>query len=378
MDMHQHDPARLPQATAAPVAPAWSAAGTLGRYGSLAFDLDVKALLAPLIGQWQTYDTARLQLEQQGGTLYDLSAITALLKARVHITDRGAQHTVALAEQASLHAMLGEIGHGDLLLDVRQRHTHMPVYYLCRVRQDYWHEYSLIVEDLYLSPGYPLTDTRFVKLMHAGHDTYFLRLSPFREPVTALVQDDAGAGPGAVDTLLYTVGRHVLQAAWHEDQRPGVLVATHGDLPCFHQAIELLYLCLSGDLCELRSAITPTMRRFFTQVYPQPAIHALLLQLQQLDGSALNALPQQALPLYVRLSQAFNRFLEVEIPWGHRQLQVPLAKLLWGNVSRLELVGSALKDHAAVREAGARLEAVAQEVIERVLRNGEAEEGGGE
>jgi hypothetical protein len=90
----------------------------------------------------------------------------------------------------------------------------------------------------------------------------------------------------------------------------------------------------------------------------------------QLSNPGLNALPQQALPLYVRLSQAFNRFLEVDIPWGHRQLQVPLAKLLWGNVSLLELVGSTLKNHAVVREAAARLEAVAQEVIERVLHNG--------
>ena len=156
-----------------------------------------------------------------------------------------------------------------------------------------------------------------------------------------------------------------------------MLVATHVDLLALRQAIELLYLCLSGDLCELRGAITPAMLRFFTQIYPQPAIHTLLVRLQQLDGSALNALPQRALPLYVRLAQAFNRFLAIDIPWGYRQLQVPLAKVLWGNVSRLELVGKRLSNHQAVREAAARLEAVAQEVIERVLTNGETGEGAG-
>ena len=45
-------------------------------------------------------------------------------------------------------------------MDVRQLDSRMPVYFLCRLRKDYWSEYSLIVEDLYRSPGYPLTDER--------------------------------------------------------------------------------------------------------------------------------------------------------------------------------------------------------------------------
>jgi hypothetical protein len=327
--------------------------------------IDVQQALRPLRQQLDRYDTLRTRLQAHGGRVSDLQTITALLNEKLVFTSRWGETRAALTEQTDLRAALRDIDY-DLHLAVRQLESGMPVYYLCRIRSGFWSEYSLIVEDLYRSPGYPSADDRFVKLMSFGHETFHLRLAQFRDGVKQMLrQDEADEQKSArqVDRLLYDLGRHVFQAAWHEDQQIGVLVAEQFGLPNFRAAIELLYLCLSGELCELRAVVTPPMLQFFTQVYPQPALGACLERLQHLDGEALNKLPQQALRLYARMAEEFGRFLKVEVPWGQRQVQVPLWKLVFGNAYRLPLVGQALAKTETMRTAAARLEAEAQAII---------------
>jgi hypothetical protein len=332
--------------------------------------VDIHQALQPLLKHLHHYDAKRLKLEQEGGRLADLNKIAAILSQKIILKGRFREGKVALTDQAALRLMLSDIGNCDLHLSVRQLSTRLPVYYLCRIRRDFWSEYSLIVEDIYRSPGYPITDDRFVKLMYIGHETYHLRLSQFRDRVAQMVSQDGDDGDALleeVDEILYRLGRHVFQAAWHEDQQVGVLAATHFNLPCFRQAIELLYLCLSGELCELRSVINEPMLRLFEDVYPQPAIRAFLEQLAHLDGGALNDVPQRALKLYAALSKAFGCFLRVEVSWGCHQAQVPIYKLVFGNLSRLELVGKALSRNQTVMAAGARLEAEAQKIIAAII-----------
>ena len=142
-----------------------------------------------------------------------------------------------------------------------------------------------------------------------------------------------------MDDLILEVGKYVFQAGWHDDQRPGTLTAKHLDLPNFHQAIELLYLCLSGDLCELRGIIHPSIVDFFDKIYPQPAIPAFLQKLRPMDGSVLNDLPKKTLNLYIRLSNAFSQFMKSEAAWGNYSSPIPLYKIVFGNFSRLECGG---------------------------------------
>ena len=171
---------------------------------------------------------------------------------------------------------MNQIGRFDLHMNIRMLDTGMPVYYICRVERDYWMEYSLIVEDLYRSPSYTWQDDRFAKLMYMGHEIYFLRLSLFRKSLTELLSDQENgiADKREVDEYIYRLGRYIFQAAWHEDQRPGMLTAEHFGLAKFYHAIELLYLCLSGELCQLRSTIDDRLLSFFEKAYPQPAIHS--------------------------------------------------------------------------------------------------------
>ena len=329
--------------------------------------VNVRAAIEPLLARLREYDGNRRKLEKEGGVIAEINRITELLTQTFPLSGRYRDHTVSLVNPPSLRSALIDIGNDDLHLDVRQLSTRMPVYYLCRIRWDYWSAYSLVVEDVYRSPGYPILDERFVRLMDAGHETYYLRLSPFRAPVAGLAGGEPDRLEWAVDDILSIVGRHVLQAAWHDDQRPGMLTAAHFGLPHFRQAIELLYLCLSGDLCELRNAVNGNMTAFFRDVYPQPAILTFLTRLAAVDGGAISEIPQSALKLYARLTRHFGQFLGSEVAWGRLHGRVPLYKLVFGNFPRLDLVGAGLRSDPRVQDAVRRLERESQAVIGEIV-----------
>jgi hypothetical protein len=327
---------------------------------------DIHEALENLMDRLREYDALRWKLERQGGRMSDLRKIVTLLNTPAFADTRFGTRKVVLTNQGGLRNAVRDVD-SDLHMEVRQRHNHMPVYYLCRVRRDYWGEYSLVVEDLYMSPGYPVTDQRFVKLMDMGHEVYYLCLSQFRERATDMARENGSAPTWKVDDILYDLGRHVFQAAWHEDQRLAVMAATQLGLPRFHQAIELLYLCLSGELCELRNAVNESMFRFFDEIYPQPAIRTFLEVLTDLDGGVLNDLPQRASNLYRPLSRAFSRFLGTQVIWGHRKIQMPLWKVLYGNFSRFDLAEKMLTGDKGLLAAAGRLETNSQVVINHML-----------
>lgn len=330
---------------------------------------EVSQVLEPLIAHLRIYDTHRVELERNGGTIQDLKRLTEILRQEIDIPGRYRDYRVSLTDQAGLRDLLLDVANLRLHLGVRQLDTRLPVYYLCRLDHQYRSLYDLVIEDLYLSPGYPLPDERFVKFMRRGHELYHLRLSPFRGQVIALLGKKK---TDEVDALLSKVGGHIFQAAWHEDQRLGVMVARQFDLPLFLQAIEVLYLCLSGELCEIRSATTDKMFRFFKVVYPQPAIYQFLKLLLGLEGGALTGLSQRALKLYTNLSQAFNRFLTLKMPWGVRRESVTMQKLIFGNFSRLPLVARALQGNPRLAEARGILEQKSGAVMREMLGSLEA------
>jgi hypothetical protein len=329
--------------------------------------VDVSQALQPLLNVLRAYDTLRQKLERSGGGISDITDVTGLLSQPVTLKGNYGDRKASLTDQAGLYTALCDLGRSDLHMDVRRLATGMPVYYLCRIRHDYQSEHSLIVEDLYRSAGYPMADERFVRMMACGHESYYLRLSQFRESVEGAGGAASGETDRGADDFLCHAGRHVFQAAWHEDQRPGMLAATHFGLPYFRQAIELLYLCLSGELCELRNATNERLLTFFREAYPQPAIHAFLVLLGGLDGAAINDLPRKAIKLYVRLSSAFSSFLGVEVQWGHCKARVPLYKLVFGNFSRLALVAGRLSDDTHIQTAAQRLEKESQTIVSEIV-----------
>jgi hypothetical protein len=329
-------------------------------------DPDLYRALEPFIEHLRNYDRLRVKMEQSLWTIRDLQRLTEILAQDIILETPFEKEKVCLVNRETLRRVLYDLD-PFLYLDVRQRSSGLPVYYLYRVRKDFFSEYSLVVDDVYQSSGYPAPDIRFVKLMHQGHEGYFLRLSQFREQV--------GKRPGIpgtptireVDDLLFELGRRVFQAAWHDDQRLAVQTAGQIGLVQFQNAIELLYLCLDGKLCDLRNALNEDLLRFFDDVYPQPAIRAFLDLLIQLDGGSLNELPQKARNLYRRLLRTYRHFLVTEVRWGTQALRLPLGNILQANFSRLHLVANGLKGQKVIQEAAQRLESEAREVVRGIL-----------
>ncbi|MDY6988907.1 MAG: hypothetical protein SWQ30_12725 [Thermodesulfobacteriota bacterium] len=336
-----------------------------GGYG-YARSIDISEALEPLIHHLARYDAQRIRLEREGGPIGDFKTVTALLETPVPLKTPFGRREITLTDQQGLQGAVRAVSL-DLHLEIRQLPTIMPAYYLCRTHRDYYSEYSLIVEDLHLSPGYPLLSERFVKLMDLGHENYFLRLSQFREGVASLAKTNMPDSGRSVDSILYDVGRHIFQAAWHEDQQLAVAASPHLNLVAFRQAIELLYLCLSGELCELRSAINGAMLQFFEHCYTQPAILGFLEILMHLDGDKLNNVPKMARHLYARLRQSFRRFLGAEVTGGPLSIEMPIWKRLYANFSRVGLIAKELRRGAQVMAAIRRLEEEASAVINALL-----------
>jgi len=327
---------------------------------------EVRNALTPLLRRLHAYDLARNKLEKKGGDLRQLTRITAQLSEPITLRNNGASYKCSLTNPDSLRDALRGIGARNLSFAVRLRPTGMPTYYLVRVKHGYWSEYSLLVEDLHKSPDYPNPDERFVKLKDLGRETYFLRLSQFRDEVADRMSGGEYARDRDVDEALHNVGRQVFQAAWHEDQYPAFQAAEHFGLPNFRRAIEMLYLCLSGDLCAIRASLDPQILDFFAGVYPQAAIHAFLERIGELDGNTLARLPEDALAVFARLSRCYRRFLRVEVNNGTRACSVPLYKLLFANFGRLERVAPDLAGASEIAAAIASLEEASAQAIRQI------------
>lgn len=321
------------------------------------------AILEPLLNQMREYDRLRLRLEKRGGGLPQLEQIADVLNAKFSLELRYYPVSTSLSDQKAVRSALSDLRGMDINLDVRVSKHGMPLYYVCRINRDYWAEYSLVVEDIYQSPGYEIKDERFVKLMSRGHESYFLRLSHLRERAKEVVQNKGSSLDEDVDELLYTQGRHIFQAAWHEDQQAGIVVANHLKLNRFKEAIELLYLALSGELCEIRNFLNEQMTQFYQRVYPQPAILDFLKSLPGKEGSELSDIPEKALLLYANMTRSFSRFLATEVEWGNGLNTIPVYKVLFGNFNRLEKVCPVLKRDPEIKTAARKLERTAGKII---------------
>lgn len=358
--------------------PVWTASHHTSRYERDAQEQRLRrrqrsaAELEPLLAVMREVDALRQHLEQVGGHMAHLAEMTKLLNRQVTLGDRHFRMTTSLSRPLELRRAVRNV-EWDLRFQVRQLHHGLPVYYLARTNQDYFSEYTLIVEDLHLSPGYPMPDPSFVKLMTGmGHEEYMLRLSPFREKLERFgkrKRKEARQNDLDLESVLYRAGRLIFETAWNEDQRLALLIADHLDIPSMRHCLELLYLVLGGDHCEIRGQLDTDLVAFFGThgVYPQPAIHAFLKQLTRLDGGRLGTLPQEAQPFYSALGTPYSKLLAVEIPREHGEFNVPLYKLLYANTTRLDTVTREIRSVPAARQAIATLDGEARAITERVL-----------
>lgn len=329
------------------------------------FDMEGLTLLTE---QLEQYETLRRTLEYKGGNLFLIRKITRLLNEKIPIGGPGVMDEAALSEPERLRAALRKAGQTDIKFTVRRLTHGLPAYYVARTHRDWWGVYSLIVEDIHLSPGYPLLDPRFARIMTFGKERYHLRLSVFRPQVTALFKD-AGTHCGRLsDTLLYDLGRCIFQGTWHTDQRFIFVFSDIFDLPALRHIIELVYLSLSCDLSMLRRFMRPSMRQFFAACYGNPGITRLLEKLDVMSGVEMSAMSQRALDVYQRISSAINEALSTPIKWTSSwQDSLPFWKIAVANVGRLDIVAKQLHDDAALGAALEQLRASAVRCMNYLL-----------
>jgi hypothetical protein len=273
------------------------------------------------------------------------------------------QAECSLMNQKALRRILRFYEDGALTLDIQQQEYGLPLYYLCKVQDDYHCTYNSVLRDFYISPGYTFHDNRLMKLMDYGHQMIYLRLSPFREK---LIQFEKVEGQGNIEKELSRIGSQVLQYAWHEDQNIGIYCSDKFGLPNFRCAIELVYLCLTADLCDLRSNIDGLFLTFFSQIYPQPAIHGFLTSIQNSNDLPVLIFQEKAKRNYTNLLRAFNKLLACNVSWGIPDQKIPLYKLVFANMFRLEMVWEDIKDNPVIKQAAFNLEETALTCIREI------------
>lgn len=318
------------------------------------------ASIEPLIARLREYDEARLSLEEQSSSCKVVKQITRLLSDRFTLPHRLGDYRASLSDRSGLSHFLSNLGDGGVKLNVTRLPSGMVGYYMCRTMTDYWSVYSLVVEDIYRSAGYRFVDGRFAKQMHFGHEVYYLRLSPLRERIFSMLAKGVTVSETRTDTILHRAGRHVLQAAWHENQRPGVLTAEAFGLDHFRQAIELVYLAQRGNLCELRAMVNADLIAFFQTVYRQPAICNFLQELVEIDGAQLSAISSRAQDLRIRLKHVARNFLRTKVM--HNGQPKVLEPLIMGRMFDLPGVVAEIEDDGALSEAVKQIEAKATEI----------------
>ncbi|HPO14087.1 MAG TPA: hypothetical protein PLI09_11625 [Candidatus Hydrogenedentes bacterium] len=321
--------------------------------------------LEAMVDVMRTYDTLRSKLACEGGNILDLRHLTEVLARNFSLYGPYGKDKARLMEPKGLNKALKTTGQYDVHLEIRRMDYGLPAYYLARTHHDCWGTYGLEVEDLYRSKDFPLEDPRFVKFMEAGRGKYSLRLSPFRNQIADVLnikqQDD-------IDNLLYTLGRCVFQGAWHVDQRFSFMVAEAFDIPVLKSVIELIYMCLSIDLCALRRNLNNDLIGFFQKIYTNETFVHLLKQLPELNENQFAALTRGALEAYVTITDHFNQFLRTEVRWqalntGH----LPLWKPILANIKRLDLVAGQTMSQDELREAREHLQSGAHQCVQQLL-----------
>lgn len=310
-----------------------------GRDHDLAID-GVGEGLSKLVDHLQTYDDLRVRLEAKGGAVSDLEQLTELLVSKVEINGPHSAQQAKLSDPGPLLLKLRTCFFGRVNLDIRQLTSGFPVYYLSRDEIDYRSGLRIIVDDLYISPGYPMPDPRFPRLLDiAGRDAGRMRLSPFRDQVCTHFSGDPDSSISwRTDRFLCSLADLVFQAAWDIDQQMAFSLSKKLGLDSFREAIELIHLCLGGDLCQLRSNIDQNLRWFFEKTYPHDAISRLMEGLPRMNGLDIDHLPQIAQRLYPDLTSIFSKLIQTKIPWSPAGANIPLYKLLFANVDRFEVI----------------------------------------
>jgi hypothetical protein len=327
---------------------------------------DITDFIRALLEQIKALDAKRQKVEGELWDTADLMDITKLLEYEIPAKINGKPRCARLQDQKELQGIISLLP--GYHLDIRRGENGLPLYLLCRIHWDYWSGYGTIVEEIHRSPGYRIFDPRFHRLIFNRKEVNVLNLAPFRAGIADLV-DQTAPDPGAhVDEALFNLAKLVFRAAWHEDQSLGIYTAECLDIMYFREAIELLYLCLSGDLCRLRNHPQDVCLSYLREKHDNPYLHQFIEHIASLSGPGLGYLPQQAMKLFSALSSSFNKFINTPVVWGVNSQDVPLYKVLFANYTRLRQIAPHIPCDENLLSQKGLLEEVSHSTINTLLQ----------
>lgn len=321
--------------------------------------------LQPLINTMREYDDQRLRIMKEGGSFDDLEQLADLLQKELFVGSE--ELKFSLQNQSSVRHFLERFDDvAKLKLDIRQNSIGLPQYYLCRVTSDYRSTYNSVIEDLYISPDFYFHDGRLIKLPHWNHPCIFLRLSPFRDDIRALCKELKKEDYN-LDHEMAKLGSQILEFAWNEDQNIAVYFSDNFGLPAFRMVIELVYMVLTADLCELRANWDILWLKFFEKVYPQMAIHTFLGNLQKANDLPTLEIENRAKKSYSKLLKAFNHLLTLNLKFEVNRPSIPLYKLVFANIFRLHMIQHEIAGNSEIQQSIQTLESLSLECIQDVI-----------
>jgi hypothetical protein len=328
---------------------------------------EITHALQPLLAAVRELDCIRSMLEEHGGRHAHLEQITRLLRKPIALSFAGRDGRGCLAARQELTNLLNTIFRGSVHMDVRNARTaFIPMYYICRTAFSAGISPSPVLEDIYMSPSFPFEDDRYFHDGVLGGRHAHLRMSPFRESVRNIVGTSEA---DVIDDALLDVATWFFSAAFDESQWPALILSRCIGPPLqeLRPALEVIHLAATAEPSVLRQSTNETVRRFFTQAYPQAYIVQFLDMLATMNGKELMRINSRAATLYSTLEKEYAQLLMTRVRWGLDSQRPSLWQALYANMNRIEYLQDALRHDDHVRSWANLLNTKAARLVRSLL-----------
>lgn len=316
---------------------------TSSSHRSLSYS-EKKKVLEHLITQLNRADQLKSDLYYNTISLEKLRNMKAVLEEKITLENHYEKATFSLSERLELNRAFSRIGLWDLSIHLQRDKHNFPSYLLCESVENYFGNYGIVLADFYRSPQYEIPDERFVSLMNMGHEKLYMRMSIFREDIESRKE----AANLDVDRLLKNLGEDFFSGAWHEDQIVTFILADRMEVQALKEATEDIYSILSLDLSAIRNSYTSDVKWFFAKVFPRKSLGMLFNKIEKANASDFKYLEQRARHWYKELGAHFSSFLSTKVEY--RNCTLPVYKLIFANIFRLELIAEVLNKQASLKD----------------------------
>jgi len=247
----------------------------------------------------------------------------------------------------------------SLHLEIQQAGL-FPRYYLCRLSSGSTRH---VIEDIHLSPGFPMTNERFLRMSRHGRQFLAIRVSTYHDELKKILK-------GRTKKTLEKAADNILQYAWHVDQSLLHILAHRQalDLPESLYLSELIYL-LCFKYWEDVHQHSKRLNTFFEKVYPNPYLPGIIESVSNKNEVERTVLFACAREMYSGFQHALNKLLNIEVRLQSKGDTTSLKHVLFSNLYRFNEIVKVLdlNNDDRIKEEAQKLEARAKTLSFQLL-----------